>query len=114
LREEIAGVAMAQPKAFEILDDKISSNPASTVTAWVSVLRALLPTMALNLPKNAQDNSPIEAYEVVRSTEHTQTVIRNTKGIVAGTETALVPSFNDLRALLWLPGRVTAVDAVKA
>jgi hypothetical protein len=59
-------------------------------------------------------NLPAEAYEVVRSTEHTLTVIKNTKGIVAGTEAALDPSFQDMRALLWFPKPPGAAMAGKA
>ncbi|MGD0831638.1 MAG: hypothetical protein ABR907_11875, partial [Terracidiphilus sp.] len=100
------GTAMADPKAFEIRDDRISVDPAPAVTAWARVVRAVLPTMALNLPA--------EAYEVVRSTDHMQMVVKNTKGIVAGTEAALEPSFQDLRALLWLPAKAAAIAAPKS
>jgi hypothetical protein len=106
LREEIAGTAMPDPKTFDFRDDKITADPAPAVSAWVKVLRAVLPTMSLNLPA--------EAYEVVRSTEHTLTVIKNTKGIVAGTEAALDPSFQDMRALLWFPKPPGAAMAGKA
>ncbi len=106
LREEIAGAAMGDPKTFEIRDDKILGDIAPAVAASVKALRAVLPTMALNLPA--------EAYEVVRSTEYTQTVINTTKGIVAGTEAALEPSFQELRDLLWLPKPAIATKAAKA
>jgi hypothetical protein len=43
-----------------------------------------------------------------------QMVVKNTKGIVAGTEAALEPSFQDLRALLWLPAKAAAIAAPKS
>jgi hypothetical protein len=58
--------------------------------AWVKVLRSILPVMVQNLPA--------EEYQVVRSTEHTSTVSKATKGVVAAAE--VQNSFADLRKLL--------------
>jgi hypothetical protein len=54
-------------------------------------LRAIAPILVQNLPA--------EEYQVVRSTEHTETVAQRAKGIVAGAE-ILESSFSDQRNML--------------
>lgn len=91
LREEVAGQPVREPQAFEIKPEWIKPEGPEAVAAWVKVLKSILPVIVQGLPA--------EEYQVVRSSEHTDTVAAQTKGIVAGAE-ALQTSFADLRALL--------------
>jgi len=93
LREEIAGHKVFDPGSFELSDGSISSNSQQLVDAWTLVLQAIVPIMTQNLPAGVSE------YQVVRSTEHTQTVAKSTKGIVAGVP-ILQTSFVDLRNML--------------
>jgi hypothetical protein len=92
LREEIAGQKIPDPRSFELNQHYISPDPQRVIDAWIEVLQAILPNMVQNLPKQADE------YQVVRSTEHTQTVAKATKGIVA--VPVLQSSFNSLRQML--------------
>jgi hypothetical protein len=94
LREEVAGGKVSEPKALELKPKFITPDGKQAVDAWVKVLKSLMPIMVQNLPA--------EEYEVVRSTEHTQTVANATKGVVAGLE-ILQTSFADLRGILKPP-----------
>lgn len=91
LREELAGKQVSQPQALEIKSDSINAGGEVAVNAWVKVLKSILPTIVQGLPA--------EEYQVVRSTDHTNSVSQRTKGIVAGAE-ILQSSFEDLRTLL--------------
>src|SRR5262249_11535940 len=91
LREEIAGRRVSKPQGFEIKPEFITSTGDVAIQAWVKVLRSILPIIVQNLPA--------EEYQVVRSTDHTDTVSQRAKGIVAGAE-VLQSSFKDLRDLL--------------
>jgi hypothetical protein len=92
LREEIAGRQVSQAHSLEIKPEFIGpEGEVVAINAWTKVLKSVLPTIVQNLPA--------EEYQVVRSTEHAETVSKLTKGIVAGAE-ALQSSFEDLRGLL--------------
>ncbi|HXD34602.1 MAG TPA: AIPR family protein [Pyrinomonadaceae bacterium] len=91
LREELAGKQVSQPQAFEVRPEFIEAGGEVVVNAWAKVLKSILPTIVQGLPA--------EEYQVVRSTEHTDTVSQRTKGIVAGAE-VLQSGFEDLRAML--------------
>jgi hypothetical protein len=91
LREEIAGAKVSTPQSFELKGDVITTNGDAAVQAWIKVLKSILPSIVQNLPA--------EEYQVVRSTEHTQTVSQRIRGIVAGAD-ILQSSFKDLRDLL--------------
>ena len=91
LREEIAGRQVSRAQSFELKAESIDVGGEPATTAWTKVLKSILPTIVQNLPA--------EEYQVVRSTEHADTVSKLTKGIVAGAE-ALQSSFEDLRRLL--------------
>ena len=91
LREEIAGGKVPEPNAFEIKEDSISPQGQEAVGGWTTVLKAILPTMVIDLPA--------EDYEVVRSTEHTETVSKKVRGVVTGLE-VFQGSFAGIRALL--------------
>jgi hypothetical protein len=91
LREQVAGRQVLRPQAFELKDDNISGNGEAVIEAWVKVLKSILPIIVQNLPA--------EEYQVVRSTDYTETVSRQTKGIVAGAQ-VLQNDFADLRNLL--------------
>lgn len=91
LREELVGKQVTQPQAFEVKPEFIEVGGEVVVNAWVKVLRSILPTIIQGLPA--------EEYQVVRSSEHTDTVSQRTKGIVAGAE-VLQSGFEDLRAML--------------
>jgi hypothetical protein len=91
LREEIAGGKVPEPNAFEIREDSITSQGQDAVNGWTTVLKAILPTMVIDLPA--------EDYEVVRSTEHTETVSKKVRGVVTGLE-VFQGSFVGIRALL--------------
>jgi len=91
LREEIAGIQLVSPQSLELRPEFIAAGGQAAIDAWVKVLKAILPIAVQGLPA--------EEYQVVRSTDHTESVATRTKGIVAGTE-ILVSSFGDLRALL--------------
>lgn len=66
-------------------------NPDALVDSWLKVLRSILPIVVQVLPA--------EEYQVVRSTEHTDSVAKKTKGLIAGLQ-ILQSSFEDLRKLL--------------
>jgi hypothetical protein len=91
LREEIAGTKVSEPKAFEVRDQLITAQPSAVVDAWVKALRAILPIIVQVLPA--------EEYQVVRSTEHTDSVAKKTKGLIAGLQ-IIQSSFADLRQVL--------------
>jgi hypothetical protein len=91
LREEIAGAKVSEPKAFEVRDQLITAQPDLTVDAWVKVLKSILPIVVQVLPA--------EEYQVVRSTEHTDSVAKKTKGLIAGLQ-IIQSSFDDLRHIL--------------
>jgi len=91
LREEIAGRKIVNPHSFELKPTFITVDPKGVVEAWKAALQAILPQMIHNLPA-------IE-YQVVRSTEHLNTVSKSTKGIVAGIP-LLQTSFDPLRLML--------------
>jgi hypothetical protein len=90
LREEIAGRKLPDRLGFELKPDDISTNPQEVINAWDQVLQAVLPLMVQNLPAGSDE------YQVVRSTEHMQSVAKSTKGIVAGVP-ILQSSFTSLR-----------------
>lgn len=91
LREEIAGRQVSQPKSFEVKPEFIQVGGEVIIAAWVKVLKSILPTIVQGLPA--------EEYQVVRSTEYTDTVSQRTKGIVAGAQ-ILQSGFEDLRVML--------------
>jgi AIPR protein len=91
LREEIAGTRVSEPIALELKQDFITVDGKQAVEAWVKVLKSILPIMVQSLPA--------EEYQVVRSTEHTDSIAKTTKGVVAGLQ-ILQSSFEDLRKLL--------------
>lgn len=91
LREEIAGAKLSEPKSLELKPTLITANGKQAVDAWVKALKSILPIMVSNLPA--------EEYQVVRSTEHTESVAKTTKGLVAGLQ-ILESSFAGLRKLL--------------
>ena len=91
LREEIVGTKVSEPRALELKQDFITVDGKQAIDAWVKVLKSILPVMVQSLPA--------EEYQVVRSTEHTDSVAKTTKGVVAGAQ-ILQTSFEDLRKLL--------------
>ena len=91
LREEIAGNKVSEPRVLELSHGSITVDGKQPVDAWVKVLKSILPIMVQNLPA--------EEYEVVRSTEHTDSVSKATKGVVAGSQ-IVQSSFEELRKLL--------------
>ena len=91
LIEEISGRRIPRPQEFALIDEAIVADGADAVAAWLKVINAVLPTIVQDLPA--------EEYQVVRSTEHTTSVIRRVRGIVAGAP-VLHTSFEDLRRLL--------------
>ena len=91
LREEISGSSMPEAQEFALKDEAITADGAEAIAAWTEVLRALLPTIVQDLPA--------EEYEVVRSNDHTKSVVGRVQGIAAGAS-VLQPSFADLRGLL--------------
>src|SRR6266849_10100821 len=91
LREEIAGKKVSEPKALELKQEFITVDGKEAISAWVKVLKSILPIMVQSLPA--------EEYQVVRSTEHTQAVAKTTKGVVAGLQ-IMQSSFDDIRKLL--------------
>ena len=90
LREEIAGHKIVDALGFEVTQGYITADPKNVIAAWNMVLEAILPTMTQNLPA--------EEYQVVRSSEHLQTVAKATKGVVA--IPAFQSSFEGLRVML--------------
>jgi hypothetical protein len=91
LREEIAGAKSTEPKGFELKADSIKPDSKAAVDAWLKVLKSILPIMVSNLPA--------EEYQVVRSTEHAEAVVKTARAVLAGV--AIVQStFEDLRNLL--------------
>ncbi len=91
LREEIAGKKVSEPKALELKQEFITVDGKEAISAWVKVLKSILPIMVQSLPA--------EEYQVVRSTEHMQAVAKTTKGVVAGLQ-IMQSSFDDIRKLL--------------
>ena len=91
LSEEISGRRMPHPQEFALIDEAIVADGADAVAAWLKVINAVLPTIVQDLPA--------EEYQVVRSTDHTNSVVRRVKGIVAGA-TVLQTDFEDIRVLL--------------
>ena len=91
LREEIAGLAVPDPQDFELKENAMVADGAKAIEAWVKVLRAVLPTITQGLPA--------EEYQVVRSSEYTNSVVERVKAIVAGAS-ELQTNFEDLRGLL--------------
>jgi AIPR protein len=91
LREEITGAKLAEPKGFELKVDAIGPDSKDAVDAWVKVLKSILPVVVSSLPA--------EEYQVVRSTEHAETVVKATKAVLAGVE-ILQTTFEGLRKLL--------------
>jgi len=91
LREEIAGMKLTEPKALELKQQFITVDGKPPIDAWVKALKSILPIMVQLLPA--------EEYQVVRSSEHTATVSKATKGVVAG-QPIVQASFEDLRNLL--------------
>jgi AIPR protein len=91
LREEIAGAKLTEPKGFELKADSIKPDGEEAVDAWLKVLKSILPIMV--------SNPPAEEYQMVRSTDHAETVVKATRAVLAGV--AIVQStFEDLRNLL--------------
>ena len=91
LREEISGMSVPHPQEFAFKEEAITAGGTEAIAAWIKVIEALLPTIVGDLPA--------EEYQVVRSNEHTKTVVQRVQGIVAGA-TALHSNFEDLRGLL--------------
>lgn len=91
LREEISGRRIEHPQEFAFKDEAISADGTEAVAAWIKVITAVLPIIVLGLPA--------EEYQVVRSTDHTNSVIERVRGIVAGAS-VLHESFEDLRGIL--------------
>ena len=82
---------MTEPKGFELKADSIKPDGEEAVDAWLKVLKSILPIMV--------SNPPAEEYQVVRSTDHAETVVKATRAVLAGV--AIVQStFEDLRNLL--------------
>ncbi len=91
LREEIAGAKLTEPMSFELKEAAINPNSKEVLDAWLKVLKSILPIMVSSLPA--------EEYQVVRSTEHAEAVVKATRAVLAGV--AIVQStFQDLRAFL--------------
>jgi hypothetical protein len=57
----------------------------------LKALKSIVPIIVQSLPA--------EEYQVVRSTDHTDSVAKKTKGVIAGIE-MLQSSFEDIRKLL--------------
>lgn len=91
LREEIAGAKLSEPRVLQLKREFIKVEGKHAVDAWLKTLKSILPIMVQSLPA--------EEYEVVRSTDHTDSVAKATKGVVAGLQ-ILQSSFKDLRKLL--------------
>jgi AIPR protein len=93
LREEIAGFKLPDPRSFDLKQETISPDGLTPIEAWTRVLQAILPIMVQYLPPNSDE------YQVVRSSDHMQTVAKATQGVVAAVP-LLQTSFESLRALL--------------
>ena len=91
LREQISGRRVPNPREFSLKSEAISVDGSEAIEAWIKVIKAVLPTIVENLPA--------EEYQVVRSSDHTQTVVTRVRGIVAGAS-ALQENFDELRGLL--------------
>ena len=91
LREEISGRSISHSQEFAMKDEAITVDGSGAVDAWLKVITAVLPSIVQDLPA--------EEYQVVRSTDHTNSVGGRVKGIVAGAS-VLHTSFEDLRGLL--------------
>ena len=91
LREEISGRSIPQPQEFALMDEAVTADGTEAVAAWLKVINAILPTIVQDLPA--------EEYQVVRSTDHTNSVVGRVRGIVAGAS-VLHTSFENLRGLL--------------
>ncbi|QOY90894.1 AIPR family protein [Paludibaculum fermentans] len=91
LREEIAGAKLTEPMSFQLKADAIHPDNKEVVGAWLKVLKSILPILVSSLP--------VEEYQLVRSTEHAEAVIKTTRAVLAGV--AIVQStFEDLRAFI--------------
>lgn len=93
LREEIAGHRVPDASDFEVKGTSISTNAVGTIDAWVSAIRAIVPVLASNLPKDTDE------YQVVRSTEQSEAVATAAKGVIAGVP-VLQTAFEPLRQVL--------------
>ena len=91
LREEIAGRNIPHPREFALKDEPITVDGTEAIAAWRKVISAVLPTIVQDLPA--------EDYQVIRSNDHTKSVVERVQGIVAGAP-ELHLSFEDLRGLL--------------
>ena len=91
LREEISGRSIPCHREFALIDEAVTADDTEVVSAWQKVLNSVLPTIIQDLPA--------EEYQVVRSTDHTNSVARRAKGIIAGAS-VLHTEFEDLRGLL--------------
>ena len=91
LREEISGKSIPHPQEFLLIDEAITADGTDAVAAWLKVINAVLPTIVQDLPA--------EEYQIVRSSDHTKSVVGRVKGIIAGAS-VLHNSFEDLRSLL--------------
>jgi hypothetical protein len=91
LREEIAGTKISEPKAVELKQESINADGTVSTEAWLKALKSIVPIIVQSLPA--------EEYQVVRSTDHTDSVAKKTKGVIAGIE-MLQSSFEDIRKLL--------------
>ena len=91
LREEVSGWSLPNHQEFALSHEAITADGTKAVEAWLKVLNAILPTIIQDLPA--------EEYQVVRSTEHTNSVVGRAKGIVAGAS-ILHTDFKGLRSLL--------------
>ncbi len=91
LREEIAGAKMKEPKGLELDANSLKADCEDVKAAWLKVLKSILPIIVSNLPA--------EEYQVVRSTEHSEAVVRATKAVLAGVE-IIQSTFGELRSIL--------------
>lgn len=91
LREEIAGAKLTDPKGFELKIDAVTPGSKQVVDSWIKVLKSILPIIVSSLPA--------DEYQVVRSTDHAETVVKATKAVLAGVE-IVQSTFTDLRELL--------------
>ena len=82
---------MPHPQEFALKDEAITVDGTEAIAAWLKVINAVLPTIVQDLPA--------EDYQVIRSNDHTKSVVERVQGIVAGAS-ALHPSFEELRGLL--------------
>ena len=91
LREEISSRHIPHPREFALKDEAIAVDGTEAIEAWLKVISAVLPTVVQDLPA--------EDYQVIRSNDHTKSVVVRLRGIVAGSS-VLQLNFKDLRGLL--------------